>query len=1043
MLDSPRRPPHRSLALLFLPPHRQLPPMPPFPTRPRVLSPAAAASARCSSSSARAAALANAAQASDVASLRSASTPYIPYSAFTNGTATATALSYLTRHHANANPHLTSSQARRSRAALHGSNRSSSADSSMIHLPSDVVWGITHAIDSADKHMLRQDHIRTAAIDDPQLNSLETAKLPPARSSILHLSTASPARYAAIVSVLAELDQRLAGPATAANRAGSDKALRSWRPHTVVDYDCSTAEGLWASAKVFGQEDVEAGEADVDVDVETEGQGQEEQEPRQQRRELALQHYFGFDQRSYLLKTGKHLAESVTRTPEDVVQSQDAPKEPETIEIDGEIFVAEEPEASEEHEDEHEGESEAEPEAPAFYNGPRSAISRISKTFLHVPLVNPGGGDGLGTLALSAFALSLMPHDQNRTEAVQSMWDSGAEVLVLIDHATKRGFASIAAARAQLLQLGNDENGAHVVAPCPHDRPCPLLHPFAISSAALAASGSQAPKREHSQICSFSSRLATPTFLRKTRHNKVCEEEVEYSYVVVRRGPRPSLEAEARRRAGLQQQTADQPIEDPDYEAHLANLVEQAEHTKTGILDLLRGTKAAAKERRTLEEIGSLPQLENAEPTDAAELAETTELAADEEAASAEEELMKLLPDALRAEMEKAGVDEGGAEGINVEELLGQFVEAARQEQQQQQQSTAEYHRRSVESSAADADAFDTSKLAEALAAESGSGEGAEAVEPEQPSWIETELAMRLQSYHWPRLILPPLKKGGHVTFDACCASGNIERFTIAKSAGRQAYQDARKSQWGDLFPHRAKNGKTFIRTLGPEAAAIIERRLEQARNGAADDEAVVLRLNDKKVKQQRKLEEQRRLKEAVLRKPALAPTQYGAFKQESFVEDEDEDDVMQGLFESDEEAEARLNQQLAQSIRPEPPLKPTVPLSPTTQLDHHPHLIGADTVAPTTIQSRKAANSKSAKWETVAVNASSLKAGSQESQLRRKALRNQRRRDANHGDGDEGLSSVLSVADPRLAVKMQRRKQNRTSRKRSRGDFDDEIFGA
>lgn len=54
----------------------------------------------------------------------------------------------------------------------------------------------------------------------------------------------------------------------------------------------------------------------------------------------------------------------------------------------------------------------------------------------------------------------------------------------------------------------------------------------------------------------------------------------------------------------------------------------------------------------------------------------------------------------------------------------------------------------------------------------------------------------------WPRLVLPPLKRGGHVIMDACHPSGNLERCTVAKSAGKQEYYDARKSTWGDIFPH-------------------------------------------------------------------------------------------------------------------------------------------------------------------------------------------------------------------------------------------------
>jgi ribosomal protein RSM22 (predicted rRNA methylase) len=83
----------------------------------------------------------------------------------------------------------------------------------------------------------------------------------------------------------------------------------------------------------------------------------------------------------------------------------------------------------------------------------------------------------------------------------------------------------------------------------------------------------------------------------------------------------------------------------------------------------------------------------------------------------------------------------------------------------------------------------------------------------------------------WPRMIAPPLKRSGHVILEVCSASGKystgfrnfvidsylveltrkstgeIERHTIPKSQGRQEYYDARKSAWGDLFPHAPKNG--------------------------------------------------------------------------------------------------------------------------------------------------------------------------------------------------------------------------------------------
>ncbi|KAH7037162.1 mitochondrial small ribosomal subunit Rsm22-domain-containing protein [Microdochium trichocladiopsis] len=56
-----------------------------------------------------------------------------------------------------------------------------------------------------------------------------------------------------------------------------------------------------------------------------------------------------------------------------------------------------------------------------------------------------------------------------------------------------------------------------------------------------------------------------------------------------------------------------------------------------------------------------------------------------------------------------------------------------------------------------------------------------------------------------PRQILPSLKRTGHVTLDVCTPAGTIERWTIPKSFSKQAYHDARKTRWGDLWALGAK----------------------------------------------------------------------------------------------------------------------------------------------------------------------------------------------------------------------------------------------
>uniref|UniRef100_A0A0W0FSA2 Rsm22-domain-containing protein n=1 Tax=Moniliophthora roreri TaxID=221103 RepID=A0A0W0FSA2_MONRR len=141
---------------------------------------------------------------------------------------------------------------------------------------------------------------------------------------------------------------------------------------------------------------------------------------------------------------------------------------------------------------------------------------------------------GHDTLALSAFYLSSLPTHLARKQLVKEMWESGAHTLVLIDHNNMTGFENIAEARKLMLAMGRKEmqdpksadwpiRGSHVVAPCPHDGECPLYDP---GSTRL--------------VCGFSQRLQTPSFIRRTKHSKAGYEDIGYSYIIIRRGERPS-----------------------------------------------------------------------------------------------------------------------------------------------------------------------------------------------------------------------------------------------------------------------------------------------------------------------------------------------------------------------------------------------------------------------------------------------------------------------------------------------------------------------
>ncbi|KAG8760224.1 37S ribosomal protein S22 [Serendipita sp. 396] len=86
---------------------------------------------------------------------------------------------------------------------------------------------------------------------------------------------------------------------------------------------------------------------------------------------------------------------------------------------------------------------------------------------------------------------------------------------------------------------------------------------------------------------------------------------------------------------------------------------------------------------------------------------------------------------------------------------------------------------------------------------------------------------LRQSSYYWRRTVHNPMKASGHVTLDTCTPNGQIARIVIPKSQGKTEYYDARKSDWGDLFPHDAKNGEVIrkrgIRRLGSDDSGGIE----------------------------------------------------------------------------------------------------------------------------------------------------------------------------------------------------------------------------
>jgi ribosomal protein RSM22 (predicted rRNA methylase) len=91
------------------------------------------------------------------------------------------------------------------------------------------------------------------------------------------------------------------------------------------------------------------------------------------------------------------------------------------------------------------------------------------------------------------------------------LWESAAQLLVLVEPGTPDGFARIGAARAALI-----EAGAQVAAPCTHDNICPM-------------SGDD--------WCHFSQRLPRSRDHMRLKDARVPFEDERYSYVAVTRQP--------------------------------------------------------------------------------------------------------------------------------------------------------------------------------------------------------------------------------------------------------------------------------------------------------------------------------------------------------------------------------------------------------------------------------------------------------------------------------------------------------------------------
>ncbi|KAJ1970106.1 37S ribosomal protein S22 [Dispira parvispora] len=134
-------------------------------------------------------------------------------------------------------------------------------------------------------------------------------------------------------------------------------------------------------------------------------------------------------------------------------------------------------------------------------------------------------------LTVSAFTLSELPTDTLRESTLESLWNQTKDVLVLIDRGTQAGSQMMLKARDWFIKQGQQvtsedsvpsaasQTGLHIVAPCAHEGACPL--------------------KDAQAWCHFSQQVQRPAFMMQAKRCKSNQEDVKYTYLVVRRGPRP------------------------------------------------------------------------------------------------------------------------------------------------------------------------------------------------------------------------------------------------------------------------------------------------------------------------------------------------------------------------------------------------------------------------------------------------------------------------------------------------------------------------
>jgi ribosomal protein RSM22 (predicted rRNA methylase) len=128
-------------------------------------------------------------------------------------------------------------------------------------------------------------------------------------------------------------------------------------------------------------------------------------------------------------------------------------------------------------------------------------------------------------LVVASYVLAELPVASAGATALH-LWETVDRALVLVEPGTPDGFARIRAARAALIEVG-----AHVAAPCTHDKDCPMTG----RSVGEVRSDSVRTSDQQNDWCHFSQRLPRSRDHMLLKGANVPFEDERYAYVVMTR----------------------------------------------------------------------------------------------------------------------------------------------------------------------------------------------------------------------------------------------------------------------------------------------------------------------------------------------------------------------------------------------------------------------------------------------------------------------------------------------------------------------------